>query len=92
MLFAIYCIDKETAGKARNDNLAAHRAYLSASPLDIVLAGPLRTPDGRQTVGSLFVVDAPSAAEADSFNRNDPLNRAGVWASRALHGFVKRDV
>ncbi len=92
MLFAIYCIDKTGAADLRAANLKAHGEYLASKPIDIVLCGPLRTPDGNTTVGSLFVVDADSIERAQAFNRNDPLHKAGVWRTEEIHAFVKRDV
>ncbi len=92
MLFAIYCIDKTDAAELRARNLEAHAAYLASKPIDIVLCGPLRTPDGKTTVGSLFVVEADSIERAKAFNVNDPLHKAGVWRAEEIHAFVKRDV
>ena len=92
MLFAIYCIDKPDAADLRAANLEAHGKYLASKPIDLVLCGPLRTPDGKVTVGSLFLVEADLIERAKAFNLNDPLHKAGVWAREEIHAFVKRDV
>lgn len=92
MLFAIYCVDGEGKAPVRAANLEAHGTYLASKPIDIVLCGPLRTQDGKTTVGSLFVVEAESVERVEAFSRNDPLYKAGVWSRREVHAFVKRDV
>lgn len=92
MLYAIWCIDADGAAQTRAANLEAHGKYLASKPIDIVLCGPLRNPDGKTTIGSLFVVEAEGIERVEAFSRNDPLYKAGVWGRREVHAFVKRDV
>ena len=32
-------------------------------------------------IGSLFLIEAPSRAEVEAFNRADPFAAAGIWES-----------
>ena len=90
MLFVIFCIDREGAAQARRDNIQAHVDYVSASDVAVVMSGPLVSDDGAAPVGSLLIVDAPDRAAAEAFHRNDPLYKAGIWATTELRAFDKR--
>ena len=79
MLFAIHCLDHPDKLQTRLNNYDAHRAHLNSTNLPIVLAGPVAADDGETPVGSLMVMDAPSRAEVEAFNRNDPFYRLDVW-------------
>lgn len=90
MLFAIHCLDHADALPARQASYEAHRAYLAAPPVPIVISGPLMSDDGERMIGSLIVVDAPDRAAAVAFNRGDPFFAAGIWAQISVHAFHKR--
>ena len=64
MLFVIHAKDKPGALPTRLANYDAHRAFLSdTSPhgVRIVMSGPLVADDETTMIGSLLVVDAPTA-------------------------------
>ena len=88
MLFAIMCLDAPDAQGKRAAARDAHRAHLAAPSVELKLAGPLVGDDGKTSVGSLFIVEAPNRAAAESFNRADPFHSTGVWAWTEIHGFV----
>ncbi|MDH3229014.1 MAG: YciI family protein [Alphaproteobacteria bacterium] len=90
MLFVIFCIDRPGAADARRDNIQAHVDYVAAAEVTVVMSGPLVTDDGAAPLGSLLVVDAADRAAADHFHRNDPLYKAGIWATTELRAFDKR--
>jgi len=90
MLFVIFCLDKPGAASLRAANMQAHRDYVATGPIKVVLSGPLTTDDGQETVGSFFMVDAADRAHVERFQRDDPLFKAGIWASIEVRAFVKR--
>ncbi len=90
MLFVVFCLDKPDAAQARAASMEAHKRYLDEKPIKVVLSGPLTSDDGRQIVGSFFMVDAESRAEVQRWQDADPLYRAGVWESVEVRAFAKR--
>jgi uncharacterized protein YciI len=89
MLFAIHCLDGADALPRRLAHHAAHRAHLAAAKVRLLVAGPLLGEDGGM-IGSLFVVQAASWAEAEAFHRADPFVTAGVWERVTITGFDMR--
>ena len=90
MHFVIHCLDRPGALPTRLDHYENHKAYLASAPMSIVISGPLLADDGTTMIGSLFVVDAADRAAVDSFHRDDPFFRAGVWERVEIHPFHKR--
>jgi uncharacterized protein YciI len=90
LLFVIYCLDKPGVAELRAANMQAHRDYLGTKPIKILLSGPLTTDDGQGVLGSFFMVDAADRAQVERFQRNDPLYKAGIWASTEARAFTKR--
>jgi uncharacterized protein YciI len=90
MLFAIYCLDAEGAAAKREQYYPQHRAYLDTQSSLIRLAGPVTKGDGVDVVGSLFIVECESLAQAEEFNRNDPFHKNAVWKTANIHGFLQR--
>jgi uncharacterized protein len=90
MLFAFMLIDKPDCGVIRQRLRSEHLAWLGAVGEKIAFAGPLTTDDGEQPLGSLLVIDFPSRDVADEWIDNEPFNRAGLYANRAIHAFVNR--
>ena len=41
-------------------------------------------------IGSLFLIESPSRAEVEAFNRADPFAAAGIWDKVSITGFVRR--
>ena len=81
MLWAISCVDKPNSADVRAGVLQTHRDYLQTKKTVLVLAGPTQTDDGTQAIGSLFVLNVNSRAEAKAFSDGDPFTQAGVFAS-----------
>lgn len=57
----------------------AHLAFIEEVFERILVAGPLYAQDGRQVIGSLYVLDVKSLAEARELIEADPFYQAGVW-------------
>ena len=90
MLFVIHCLDKADALPRRLAAYDAHKAYLAAPSVGIVMSGPLVADDGETMIGSFFLVEADSREEVEAFNRTDPFHGADVWQSVNIHPFLKR--
>ena len=60
MLWAISCVDKPNTAAIRDKHLEPHRAHLQSQKGILVLAGAAQTDDGKEAIGSLFVVNVNS--------------------------------
>jgi uncharacterized protein YciI len=90
MHFIVHCLDHPGTVGDRLAHYDAHKAYLGAAPIRIVISGPLLADDGETMIGSLFLVEAASKAEVEAFNAADPFNQAGIWQDIRIHPFLKR--
>jgi uncharacterized protein YciI len=81
MLWAISCTDKPNTASIREKVLQPHRDYLQSQKGILVLAGATQTDDGKEAIGSLFIVNVGSRPEAKAFSDGDPFTRAGVFAA-----------
>lgn len=81
MLWAVSCTDQPDTASARAAVLQQHRDYLASCKGMLVLAGATQTDDGARAIGSLFIVNAASRAEAQAFSDGDPFTQAGVFAT-----------
>lgn len=81
MLWAIICVDKPNTAAIREERLLPHRAYLQSQKGILVLAGATQTDDGKEAIGSLFVVNVNSREEAKAFSDGDPFTKGGVFSS-----------
>ena len=88
MQFMAYCLDKAGAGEIRTANRPKHVEYLSSHNDKLLFAGPLLDP-AEQMIGSLLVFDAADRAEMDTFLKNDPYAKAGLFQSVTVHGVRK---
>ena len=81
MLWAITCTDKPNTAAIREEHLLPHREYLQSQKGILVLAGATQTDDGKEAIGSLFVVNVDSREKAKAFSDGDPFTRAGVFSN-----------
>lgn len=81
MLWAIVCVDKPNTAEIRSTVLQPHRDYLSSQKGILVLSGATQSDDGTQAIGSLFILNVNSRAEAKKFSDGDPFTQKGVFAS-----------
>jgi uncharacterized protein len=81
MLWAITTEDNADTDAIRQENLEIHRDYLKSQKGILVLAGAAQSDDGTEAIGSVFIVNANSRAEAESFSNGDPFTQAGVFKS-----------
>ena len=81
MLWVISCVDNPNTDRIREEHLQPHRAYLQGQKKILVLAGATQNDDGTQAIGSCFVVNVNSRAEAKAFSDGDPFTKNGVFKS-----------
>ena len=93
MLFMIYALDHPTAAPLREQFYPAHKQYLTnahQSGIQITMAGPLVKDDGTTAIGSLFVIEVESRAQAEQFHHNDPFYKANVWHTSTITTFNRK--
>lgn len=93
MLFAVHALDRNDMLPTRLANYDTHKAFLSDTSrfgVKIVMSGPLVSDDGERMIGSLFLIEAPSRAEVETFNRADPFAAADIWEKVTITGFLRR--
>jgi uncharacterized protein len=81
MLWVISCSDKPNTAAIREKHLLPHREFLQSQKGILVLAGATQSDDGKEAIGSLFVVNVNSRAEAKAFSDGDPFTQNGVFSS-----------
>ena len=89
MEFILYCIDRQTAAKSRQQHRAAHLEFISTRQHLFRYGGPLQGPDG-STQGSLMVLNLPDRAAVEQYMNEDPYFKCDmfesvtVWPSRQV--------
>lgn len=81
MLWVISCTDKPNTAAVRESVLQPHRDYLQSQKHILVLAGATQNDAGTEAIGSLFIVNVASRAEARAFSDGDPFTQQGVFES-----------
>src|SRR5688572_30392690 len=81
MLWIISCTDKTNTAAIREKFLKPHREFLQSQKGILVLAGATQSDDGKEAIGSLFVVNVNTREEAKAFSDGDPFTQNGVFAS-----------
>ena len=80
-LWVITCVDNPDTAKIREQHLAPHREYLGSQKKILVLAGATQNDAGTEAIGSCFVVNANTRAEAKAFSDGDPFTKNSVFKS-----------
>lgn len=88
--YVVHCLDRPGALADRLRLYDAHKAYLAAAPVRILVSGPLLAADGETMIGSFFLIEADDRASVEAFNRNDPFRAGGIWAEVRIHPLLKR--
>ena len=79
MLWLITCVDNPKTAAIRGTVLQPHREYLASQKGIIVLSGATQNDDGTEAIGSAFVLNVNSRAEAKKFSDGDPFTQNGVF-------------
>lgn len=82
MLFALLCTDKPNSLQLRMDTRPDHIAWLNGlnDTGTLKFAGPFLDGDGKPN-GSLVVIKAETAADAEAIASADPYAKAGLFSS-----------
>ena len=81
MPYMIKVTDKPDSLAKRTELRAPHIEYVSAHADKILAAGALLTDDGSAVHGGLVIFDCEDRATAEAYINNDPLAKAGVFAT-----------
>jgi uncharacterized protein YciI len=81
MLWVVTCVDKPNTAAIRESVLQPHRDYLASQKHILVLAGATQNDEGTTAIGSVFVLNVNSRAEAKQFSDGDPFTQKGVFAN-----------
>ena len=81
MLWIITCTDHPDMQMVRERHLEDHRKYLTSQNSILILAGAKQTDDGTTPIGSLFIIQVSSRAEASQFSQADPFTQARIFSN-----------
>jgi uncharacterized protein YciI len=81
MLWVITCVDNPNTAAIRDSVLQPHRDYLASQKNILVLSGATQNDEGTAAIGSAFVLNVNSRAEAKKFSDGDPFTQKGVFKS-----------
>lgn len=84
MLWAIYRVSKPNVAEIRAAKMPAHREYLSSQKNILLFSGPLLSDDGTEHIGTWFILNVNSRAEAQAFLDGEPFWQAGLFASATI--------
>lgn len=87
MRFALMCQDKPGHLEVRKANRDAHLAYIKNTAV-VEMAGPLLNDNG-DMAGSLIILEVNDLDAAQTWARNDPYNKVGLFASVTLSAWNK---
>ncbi len=93
MLFSIHALDRPDIAAERQAVHGAHIAHLKDAKnfgVTITVGGPLVADDGKSSIGSLIVIEAPDRATADKFYRADPFFKNGIWAKVEVQRYDRK--
>ncbi len=81
MLYIIYQEDVPDSAAIRDRVKQSHFDYLETHKDILVLGGALLADNDPKRIGSVLILNVPNRAAAEAFSANEPLRRAGVFAS-----------
>ncbi|SCK28884.1 hypothetical protein VAR608DRAFT_2414 [Variovorax sp. HW608] len=88
MIYTFVLLDRPHASELRARVRPEHKAYLGLQAERIAFAGPLVDDEGKDMHGSLLAIDFPSRDAAVAWLHDEPFNKAGLYASAQIHGFL----
>jgi len=87
MHFVALCLDKPESLAIRQENRAAHLAFLAGNAAAVMLGGPFLDSAG-QMCGSMLILSCEDEAAARALLAGDPYGEAGLFASVELRPFL----
>jgi uncharacterized protein YciI len=94
MLFSIHALDKPDIAERRKAVHGEHVAHLKSAKnfgVSVTVGGPLVADDGKSSIGSLIVIEAPDRAAAENFSRADPFHKNGIWDKVEIRRFDRKE-
>jgi uncharacterized protein YciI len=89
MLYIINAWDKPGTADLVAQTLEAHQHYLHESEHLLVLAGGMRSEDGKDRLGSVYLVNTPSRKAAEDWLAGEPFYKAGIFKTTTLEKMRK---
>lgn len=81
MLYIIYQEDRADGAAIRAATRDSHFAYLDKNKDILVLGGALLADDDATRTGSVLIVNVPNRAAAETFSKNEPFRKAGLFSA-----------
>jgi uncharacterized protein len=85
--FILTCHDKPGSLDLRMSTRNVHLTYLADFKNEVKLAGPLLDGVDGAMIGSHFILEFDTLAQAQSFADNDPYATAGLFESASLRSY-----
>lgn len=78
---AVTCMDKPGAdiARIRQETLQPHLAHVENTIDDLLVAGPIFSPDGKSVCGSLLIYKTGNLQTAKAMLEADPYYKAKIW-------------
>ncbi len=90
-LYIVVALDDEEHSVARRDALRSqHLEYVLADDSAIQFVGPMRRDDDGSICGSIYVFEAPSAAQVQRWLDDEPYHLGGVYREVLIRPFEVR--
>ncbi len=86
MHFVVLCFDKPESLAIRQENRAAHLAFLAENAAAVKLGGPFLDSAG-QMCGSMLIYSCADETAVRALMADDPYFKAGLFASVELRPF-----
>ena len=84
MLYIINCWEKPGMASLVAATREAHLHYLHETAKQLVLAGGMLTEDGKDRLGSVFLLNVPNRKAATDWLDAEPFNKAGMFKTITL--------
>lgn len=89
MYFVILATDKPHSAQIRQETRGAHLDYIQGFGKQIVAGGATLTDDGETMTGSFILVDMPDRVAVETYLRNDPYVKAGLFETVEIRRWRK---
>ena len=94
MAFAVICLDRPGTKALRARTRLEHMEYINRYRPKMVMGGALLEDEGETRVGMILAIDLPDRQAVDTFMRDEPYNKAGIFETvviRKIHKVFPED-
>jgi len=86
---AVTCMDKPGGeiARIRQETLETHLAHVEKTIDDILVAGPIFSPDGKSVCGSILIYKTDNRQTAQAMLEADPYFKADIWQDISYNVF-----